>query len=73
MLSRNTRLFEWAQHRRRKGGIKLHTLQINDTSSQEVIVVTTVKTTDIKGAKGILENIPPCSIVVMDRDNNEKD
>ena len=49
------------------------TPQINDTSSQEVIVVTTVKTTDIKGAKGILENIPPCSIVVMDRDNNEKD
>ncbi len=51
------RLFEWAQHRRRKGGIKLHTLLNNDTSLPEVIVETTAKTSDIKGAKGILENI----------------
>ena len=65
------RLFEWAQHRRRKGGIKLHTLLNNDTSVPEIIVETTAKTSDIKGAKGILENIPPGSIVVMDRGYND--
>ena len=32
---------------------------------------TTAKTSDIKGAKGILENIPPGSIVVMDRGYND--
>lgn len=61
------RLFEWAQHRRRKGGIKLHTLLNNDTSLSEVIVETTAKTSDIKGTKGILKNIPPGFIVGIDR------
>jgi len=65
------RLFEWALHRRRKGGIKLHTLLNNDTSLPELIVETPAKTSDIKGAKGILENIPPGSIVVMDRGYND--
>lgn len=64
------RLFEWAQHRRRKGGIKLHTLLNNDTSLSELIVETPAKTSDIKGAKGILEDIPAGSIVVMDRGYN---
>ena len=65
------RLFEWVQHRRHKGGIKLHTLPNNDTSLPEVIVETTAKTSDIKGAKGILENIPSGSIVVMDQGYND--
>lgn len=65
------RLFEWAQHRRRKGGIKLHTLLNNDTSLPEVIVETTAKTSDIKGAKSILEGISTGSIVIMDRGYND--
>lgn len=60
-----------AQHSRRKGGIKLYTPLNNDTSLPEVIVETTAKTGDIKGAKSILENIPPGSIVVMDREYND--
>ena len=60
------RIFDWAQHRRRKGGIKLHTLLNNDLSLPEVIVETAAKVSDIKGAKSILENIPARSIVVMD-------
>ena len=51
--------------------IKLHTLLNNDTSLPEVIVETTAKTSDIKGAKGILENILPGPIVVMDRGYND--
>lgn len=43
----------------------------NDTSLPEVIVETTEKTSNIKGAKGIIENIPPDSIVVMDRGFND--
>lgn len=65
------RLFEWAQHRRRKGGIKLHTLLNNDLCLPEVIVETVAKVSDIKGAKNILENIPSGSIVVMDRGYND--
>lgn len=65
------RLFDWAQHRRRKGGIKLHTLLNNDTSLPEVIVETTAKTSDIKGAKSILEGVSPGSIVIMDRGYND--
>mgnify|MGYP000388714708 CR=1 FL=1 len=64
-------LFKRAQHRRRKGEIKLHTLLNYDMSLPEVIVETTAKTSDIKGAKGILENIPPGSIVIMDRGYND--
>lgn len=45
------RLFEWAQHRRCKGGIKLHTLLNNDTSLPELIVETPAKTSDIKEDK----------------------
>lgn len=65
------RLFEWAQHRRRKGGIKLHTLLNNDTCLPEVIVETVAKVSDIKGAKSILDNIPTGSVVVMDRGYND--
>lgn len=65
------RLFEWAHHRRRKGGIKLHTLLNNDLCLPEVIVETKAKVSDIKGAKNILENIPKGSIVVMDRGYND--
>ena len=65
------RLFEWAHHRRRKGGIKLHTLLNNDLCLPEVIVETPAKVSDIKGAKSILENIPKVSIVVMDRGYND--
>lgn len=65
------RLFEWAHHRRRKGGIKLHTLLNNDLCLPEVIAETPAKVSDIKGAKSILENIPKGSIVVMDRGYND--
>lgn len=65
------RLFEWAQHRRRKGGIKLHTLLNNDTGLPEVMVETNAKVSDIKGAREILDNLTPSSIVVMDRGYND--
>ena len=64
-------MFEWAHHRRRKGGIKLHTLLNNDLCLPEVIAETPAKVSDIKGAKSILENIPKGSIVVMDRGYND--
>lgn len=65
------KLFEWAHHRRRKGGIKLHTALNNDTLLPEVIVETPAKTSDIKGAKSILDSIPSGSILVMDRGYND--
>lgn len=64
-------IFEWAHHRKRKGGIKLHTLLNNDTCLPEVVVETTAKVSDIRGAKSILENIPGGSIVIMDRGYND--
>lgn len=64
------RLFEWAHHRRRKGGIKLHTLLNNDTGLPEVIDETNAKCSDIKAARGMF-NLPAGSIVVMDRGYND--
>ena len=65
------RIFEWAEHRRRKGGIKLHTLLNNDLGVPEVIVETKAKVSDIKAGRQILSNLPPGSIVVMDRGYND--
>lgn len=65
------KLFEWAQHRRRKGGIKLHTLLNNNLGVPEVIVHTPAKVSDIKGAKPILANLAAGTILVMDRGYND--
>ena len=65
------RIFELAQHRRRKGGIKLHTLLNNDTGLPEVIIETAAKTSDRKGAALILDGLSCGSIVVMDRGYND--
>ena len=64
------RLFEWAHHRRRKGGIKLHTLLNNDTGLPEIIDETNANCSDIRAAKGMF-NLPAGTIVVMDRGYND--
>ena len=65
------RMFDWAQHRRRKEGIKLHALLNNDTGLPEVIDETAAKTSDRKGAALILDGLSCGSIVVMGRGYND--
>ena len=65
------RMFDWAQHRRRKEGIKLHALLNNDTGLPKVIGETAAKTSDRKGAALILDGLSCGSIVVMGRGYND--
>ena len=64
-------LFDWAQYRRCKGGIKLHTLLNNQTLVPEVIDMTTAKVADIKMIDSVIGKIPSSCIVVMDRGYND--
>ena len=64
-------LFDWAQYRRCKGGIKLHTLLNNQTLVPEVVDMTTAKVADIKMIDSVMGKIPSSCIVVMDRGYND--
>jgi len=60
-------LFEWASYRRRKGGIKLHTLLEVDRMIPEVVVVGEARGHDISYAREMVEGIIQDSIIVFDR------
>ncbi len=59
-------LFNWAQYRRHKGGIKVHTILNNDTLLPEVMVMTDGKVSDIALARSLQLPTNQC-ILIMDR------
>lgn len=65
------KLFWWANFKRNKKGIKLHTVLCNSTSVPEVVIPTVAKRADVKCAKAAIEQLPENAIVVMDRGYND--
>ena len=58
-------LFDWAEFRQRKGGIKLHTVLDYDNSLPVYMHMTDAKSSDLTAAKEVL--FPKGSVLVMDR------
>jgi hypothetical protein len=58
-------LFDWAQFRRTKGGVKLHCLLDHDGYVPSVVVITEGKQHDVRVARTL--RFDPGTIVVMDR------
>ena len=64
-------LFPWARYRSHKGGLKLHTALNHELLLPEVIDMTEGSLNDVKHAKAVIRQLPPDSIVVMDRGYND--
>ncbi len=64
-------LFPWARYRSHKGGFKLHTALNHELLLPEVIDMTAGSVNDVKQAKAVIRQLPPDSIVVMDRGYND--
>ena len=62
-------LFPWARFRRTKGGVKLHVLLDHDDYLPSWLLITEAKQHDVRAAR--LLNLPPGSIVAMDRGYND--
>jgi len=60
-------LFPWAVYRRRKGGIKLHTLVEGGGMIPEVVVVSEARSHDLAYVDEVIRGILPDSIIVFDR------
>lgn len=65
------KLFLWANFKRNKKGIKLHTAICNETGTPEVVIPTVAKRADVKCAREAIERLPKNAIVVMDRGYND--
>ena len=57
-------LFDWAEFRQRKGGIKLHTILDYDNSLPVYMHMTDAKSSDLTAAKEV--PFPKGSVLVMD-------
>jgi len=66
-----TTLFPWADYRRKKGGIKLHVLLDHDDYMPRFVSITQGRLHDVKPAQHL--DLPPGSIVAMDRGYNDYD
>jgi hypothetical protein len=64
-------LYDWAKFRRTKGAVKLHLLLDHEGYLPTFALVTRGKTHDVKAAYGL--QLPPDSIVVLDRGYNDYD
>lgn len=70
-ISLGCKLYGWANFRRHKKGIKVHTGLSNELELPEVVVITVAKKADIKCAKAVIEQLPQDVIIVMDRGYND--
>jgi hypothetical protein len=62
-------LFPWADFRRAKGGVKVHVMLDHDDYMPSFVIMTEARRHDVKAARTI--NLPPGSIVAMDRAYND--
>ncbi len=60
-------LFPWAVYRKRKGGIKLHTLLEGREMIPEVVVMSEARSHDLAYVDDVIRRILPDSIIVFDR------
>ena len=60
-------LFPWATYRKRKGGIKLHTLVDASGMLPEVVVVSEARSHDLAYVNKVVKRVLPDSIIVFDR------
>jgi len=60
-------LFPWATYRKRKGGIKLHTLIDAEGMIPEVVVVSEARSHDLAYVDEVVKCVLPDSIIVFDR------
>lgn len=69
--SLDCKLYGWANFRRHKKGIKVHTGLSNELGLPEVVVITVAKKADVRCAKAVIEQLPQEAIIVMDRGYND--
>ena len=62
-------LFPWADFRRAKGGVKVHVMLDHDDYMPSFVLITEARRHDVKATRTI--NLPPGSIVAMDRAYND--
>ena len=70
-ISLGCKLYGWANFRRHKKGIKVHTGLSNELGLPEVVVITVAKKADVRCAKAVIEQLPQEAIIVMDRGYND--
>lgn len=70
-ISLDCKLYGWANFRRHKKGIKVHTGLSNELGLPEVVVITVAKKADVRCAKAVIEQLPQEAIIVMDRGYND--
>ena len=70
-ISLGCKLYGWANFRRHKKGIKVHTGLSNELGLPEVVVITVDKKADVRCAKAVIEQLPQEAIIVMDRGYND--
>lgn len=67
-ISLGCKLYGWANFRRHKKGIKVHTGLSNELGLPEVVVITVTKKADVRA---VIEQLPQEAIIVMDRGYND--
>lgn len=67
-ISLGCKLYGWANFRRHKKGIKVHTGLSNEPGLPEVVVITVAKKADVRA---VIEQLPQEAIIVMDRGYND--
>lgn len=67
-ISLGCKLYGWANFRRHKKGIKVHTGLSNELGLPEVVVITVAKKADVRA---VIEQLPQEAIIVMDRGYND--
>lgn len=70
-ISLGCKLYGWANFRRHKKGIKVHTGLSNELGLPKVVVITVAKKADVRCAKAVIEQLPQEAIIVMDRGYND--
>ena len=70
-ISLGCKLYGWANFRRHKKGIKVHTGLSNELGLPEVVVMTVAKKADVRCAEAVIEQLPQEAIIVMDRGYND--
>lgn len=70
-ISLGYKLYGWANFRRHKKGIKVHTGLSNELGLPEVVVMTVAKKADVRCAEAVIEQLPQEAIIVMDRGYND--
>lgn len=71
IISLGYKLYGWANFRRHKKGIKVHTGLSNELGLPEVVVMTVAKKADVRCAEAVIEQLPQEAIIVMDRGYND--